>query len=284
LRYDLFDYRFDNHLKPSAFSGSPDTLNHFAKVSPKLGFTYNFSGKTGVYANYSQGFIPPQITEMYTGVKIPSIRPATFYNYEAGGWAEIIKERLSIDASFYQLYGNDEIVSVKLDNGSTENRNAGKTSHKGIEMGVNYKPVKTLSIRFSGAYSEHKFLEFVEKGSNYNGNEMNNAPRWMHNAEFWYRPASVQGLRVGAEWQMIGSYFMDPQNTVKYKGYNVFNLRAGYQLKAFEVWMNLLNTTNNYYSYISSRSGSRYSYQLAEPRNLTVGISYDFSRLVKSRR
>jgi outer membrane receptor protein involved in Fe transport len=60
LRYDYFHYGFDNHLKPSAFSGSPDTVSNFSRVSPKVGFTYNFSNRTGIYANYSEGFVPPR--------------------------------------------------------------------------------------------------------------------------------------------------------------------------------------------------------------------------------
>lgn len=281
LRYDLFTYNFDNHLKPSAFSGSADTVNRFSKFSPKIGFTYNVSTKTGLYANYSQGFVPPQVTEMYTGVKVPDIQPSVFYNYEVGGWMEVVKNKLSIDASAYRLNGTNEIISVKLDDGSTENRNAGKTSHKGIEFGLNASPVKDLTFRISGAYSQHKFIAFVEKGSNYNGNEMNGAPHWMHNAEVWYKPSFAKGLRIGAEWQKIGSYYMDPKNTVKYEGYNVVNLRAGYQYKGFEVWLNVLNATNNYYSYISTKSTS-YSYQLAEPRNFNIGIAYDLGRLIKN--
>jgi outer membrane receptor protein involved in Fe transport len=39
LRYDLFHYTFNNHLTPSAFSGSPDTVNHFNRFSPKIGAT-----------------------------------------------------------------------------------------------------------------------------------------------------------------------------------------------------------------------------------------------------
>lgn len=280
LRYDLFNYNFDNHLKPSAFSGSPDTVNQFKKISPKVGFTYNLSNKTGFYANYSQGFVPPQVTEMYTGVKVPNINPSVFYNYEVGGWMQVIKNKLSVDASLYRLNGTNEIISVKLDDGSTENRNAGKTSHKGIEFGLNAAPVKDVTIRFSGAYSIHKFVEYVEKGNTYTGNEMANAPHWTHNAEVWYKPSLVKGLRIGAEWQKVGSYYMDPKNTAKYEGYNVLNLRAGYQYKAFEVWLNVLNATNNYYTYISTKSTS-YSYQLAEPRNFNVGISYDFGQLIK---
>lgn len=280
LRYDLFNYNFDNHLKPSAFSGSPDMKNRFSRISPKIGFTYNLSSKTGFYANYSQGFVPPQVTEMYTGVKVPNINPSVFYNYEVGGWMEVIKNKLSVDASAYKLDGTNEIISVKLDDGSSENRNAGRTSHKGIEMGMNASPVKDVTVRFSGAYSIHRFVDFVEKGSKYNGNEMNGAPHWMHNAEVWYKPSFLKGFRIGAEWQKIGSYFMDPKNTVKYEGYDVFNLRAGYQFKGVEVWMNVMNAADRYYSYISTKSTS-YSYQLAEPRNFNLGVSYDFGQLIK---
>jgi outer membrane receptor protein involved in Fe transport len=281
LRYDYFHYSFDNHLKPSAYSGSPDTLNHFQRVSPKIGFTYNFSGRTGIYANYSEGFVPPQVTELYTGVKVPNLNPSIFYNYEIGGWAEIIKNKLSVDASLYRLQGTNEIVSVKLDDGSFANQNAGRTLHRGIEAGLNATPASSVTLRVSGAYSKHEFLEYVEKGAKYSGNEMANAPRWTCNAEVWYKPSFAKGLRLGAEWQHVGRYFVDPQNTATYNGYQSLNLRAGYQLKGFDVWVNVLNATNNYYSYITSKSAFGYSYQLAEPRNFNVGVSYDFANLFK---
>jgi iron complex outermembrane receptor protein len=281
LRFDLFHYDFDNNLKPSSFSGSPDMINHFERLSPKIGFTYNFSERNGVYINYSEGFVPPQVSELYTGVKVPNIQPSVFYNYEAGGWAEIIKNILSVDLSAYNLKGTNEIVSVKLDDGSFANQNAGETSHKGLEFGMMATPSKEISFRVSGAYSEHRFVEFIEKGAKYNGNQMNNAPNWMYNSEVWYKPRFVRGFRIGAELQHIGSYYTDPQNTTKYKGYNVLNLRTGYQFKGLEIWMNILNITDNYYSYITTKSSFGYSYQLADPRNFNIGLSYEFSRLLK---
>jgi outer membrane receptor protein involved in Fe transport len=188
LRYDLFRYDFNNHLAPSSFSGSADTLNTFRKWSSKIGFTYNISKTTGFYANYSQGFVPPQLTEMYTGVKVPELKPAVFHNYEIGGWASLIPNRLSVDASIYKLTGTNEVVSVKMDDGSTENRNAGRTIHQGIEFSISAEPVKDLTIRLNGAYSQHKFGSFIEKGNDYSGREMNGAPRWIHNLEAWYKP------------------------------------------------------------------------------------------------
>lgn len=279
LRYDMFRYDFDNDLKPSSFTGSPDTVNHFKRLSPKIGFTYNFSSRLGVYANYSEGFVPPQVTEMYKGVKVPDLSPSVFYNYEIGGWWEVIRNKLIADISLYHLAGTNEIISVRLDDGSTENRNTGKTLHRGIEMGMKANPVKGITIRFSAAYSKHEFVEFIEKGVNYNNNEMNGGPRWLHNAEVWCHPAFIKGVRVGVEWQKQGSYYMDPLNSEKYKGFNVFHVRAGYRLKQFEVWVNAMNVTDSYYSYISTKSTSGYSYTPAEPRHFNVGLSYDFGNL-----
>jgi iron complex outermembrane receptor protein len=276
LRYDLFRYDFDNSLTPSSFSGSPDTVNRFQKLSVKFGGTYSLSASAGFYANYSQGFVPPQVTEMYKGVKVPELKPSMFFNYEIGGWWELIKNKLTADISIYRLEGTNEIISVRMDDGSSQNMNAGKTIHEGIEAGVVATPVKEISLRISGAWSRHRFVEFVEKGTSYNGNEMNGAPRWMHNAEVWYRPRCLNGVRVGVEWQKIGNYYLDALNTAKYDGYDVFHLRAGYKYQAFEFWVNLLNVMDRYYAYTASKSNSGYSYTPADPRNFNLGFSYDF--------
>jgi outer membrane receptor protein involved in Fe transport len=283
VRYDAFHYDFNNHLAPSSFSGSPDTVNHFRRLSPKLGFTYNFSHRTGVYANYSEGFVPPQVTEMYTGVKVPNLDASVFYNLEAGGWAEIIRNKLTVDLSIYRLRGTNEIISVKNDDGSFSNQNAGNTSHKGVEFGLNALPLKNITFRFSGAYSQHKFSSYVEKGIDYSGYEMNGAPAWIYNGEIWYKPACIKGLRLGLEMQHIGSYWTDPKNTTKYSGYDVFHIRIGYQLRGFEWWLNVMNVTNSYYATNVTKGSSGYSYTVADPRNINLGFSYDFGTLFKKK-
>ena len=213
---------------------------------------------------------------------MPQIKPSVFNNYEAGGWVELVKNKLSADISVYKLEGNNEIISVKLDDGTFANRNAGKTSHKGVEFGMTATPAHDLSFRFSGAYSKHVFVEYVERGLKFDGNEMDNAPQWMYNSELWFKPTFLKGLRVGAEWQHVGKYYTDPRNTATYDGFDVLNFRIGYAAKSWEIWMNVLNATNRYYSYITTKSSFGYSYQLAEPRNYNIGISYDIAQLIKN--
>ena len=283
VRYDLFRYDFNNNLPASSFSGAPDAINDFSRISSKIGFTYNFSSRTGVYANYSEGFIPPQVTEMYTGVKVPDLKPSVAHNYEAGGWFEVISKVLTADLSIYRLNSTNEVVSTKLDDGSYANLNAGKTMHEGVELGLHATPLKELTIRWSGAYSRHKFVEYREKGERYDGNEMNGAPRWMFNTEVWYKPEHIKGFRIGAEVQHIGKYFADAKNTSVYDGYSVLNLRAGYEFRSVELWINAMNITDNYYANIVTKSNSGYSYTLADPRNINIGFAYNFGNLFKSK-
>ncbi len=277
LRYDYYHYNFENSLPPSSYTGAPSSKNNFNRFSPKVGATYNYRN-VGVYANYSEGFVPPQISELYTGVKVPYLGPQTFYNYEVGGWFSIIQNTLYADWSWYLLNGRNEIISVKNPDGSTENKNAGKTKHTGIEYGITWKPSSAILARFSAANSKHSYIDYVEKDIPYNGKELPGGPRFIANAEVQYKPVFVKGLKLGAEWQHIGSYFMDNANTKKYGGYDIINIRVAYVIKGIEVWTNIMNATNRYYSTFASKSGNTISYNLGDPREFNVGLAYHFGK------
>lgn len=283
LRYDAFQYYFINNVPNSASVSTASTINSFSRLTPKIGFTYNYKA-IGIYANYSQGYVPPQLTELYSSVKeAPYLLPQTFTNYEVGGWASLLKNKIYLDWSLYRLIGTNEIISVKQPDNSTVNQNAGSTKHIGIEYGITYKPINDLFIRFSGTNAKHTFITNVVKGVDYSGKEMSGAPRFTSNAEIMYKPSSIKGFRIGAEWQHQGSYFMDDLDKYKYGGFDVLNLRAGYQIKRFEIWINALNATNVYYSTFASKNAttggsSSYSYSLGDPREITIGLAYRFGK------
>ncbi|KAI9449425.1 hypothetical protein F5148DRAFT_1291549 [Russula earlei] len=240
IRYDFYHYNFVNYLPASASTGAPSTANDFNRVTPKIGITYNYK-QAGFYMNYSQGYVPPQVTELFNSVKVPYLLPQTFFNYEAGGWLSLLQSQLYIDYSVYLLKGTNEIISVRQDDGSYQNQNAGKTKHQGIEYGITYKPTSEWMIRYSGSNAKHRFVYDVEKGTNgqvdYSGHEMAAAPHFFSNAEVVYKPSYIKGLRVGIEWQHQGSYFLDNANSGKYPGFDVFNTRAGYTITHWELWV-----------------------------------------------
>lgn len=277
LRYDRLDFAFDNHLEPGAYSGAPDEKDGFRSLSPKLGLTYDFGRSIGLYANYSVGFTPPQITELYRGVQVPNLEPSDYMSYEAGGWISFAQARGYLDLSIYQLDGKNEIVSVRLPDGSYENQNAGRTLHRGIEYTLRYAPVESLSFRFSGTNARHTYLEYVERGTDYSSNEMATAPRFISNAELSYKPGFAKGLRLSLEWLHLGEYYMDAANTEKYGGYNLLNARAGYTFRGFELWTNLLNLTNELYATTADKYVYGKSYRQGNPRTAHIGIGYSFA-------
>lgn len=277
-RYDYFVYDYKNSLDSNAFSGVADNVTTFGKFTPKVGVNYNPLKFFGMYANYGQGYTPPQVSELYRGVKVPNLRPAYYNNYEIGSWFTLLKNKAKIELTFYQMDGVDEIISVRLDNNAIEKRNAGMTMHRGIEYTVNYKIIKGLLFRFSGTNAIHEFTDYVEEGTDYAGKEMALAPKFYFNTQLTYKPAFIKGFRVSAEWQHVDKYFMENLNTKTYDGYDVFNIRLGYKWKMIEGWMNILNVSDALYATTASASKWGESYSSGTPRHFMFGVAYKFSK------
>ena len=281
-RFDRFTYNFKNNLSATASSGAPSTTNNFDRFTPKLGFTYNINN-VGFYANYSEGYVPPQITELYNSTTVPYLLPQTFANYEIGGWLSFIKNKLYAEWSLYLLNGTNEIISVKQADNTNANQNAGSTRHYGLEYSIKYKPSNQLQVNIGATNAKHYFVQNVVKGIDYSGKTMNAAPSFTSNAELIYKPDFIKGFRISAEWNHQSSYFMDDLNNFKYKGFDVINLRTGYQIKKVALWLNVLNLLNEYYSpwatkVATTNGNASYSYYLGDPREFTFGVSYKFGK------
>lgn len=267
MRYDNFEYLFNNLLP----IGTPSANNNFTQFTPKLGLTYN-QRKWGGYVNYSKGFVPPQITEIYNAIRVPYLLPQNFSNIEIGSWYQ--SKKLSAEISIYSLQGKNEIISVRQTDGVNLNQNSGATSHIGIEYQVRYQLAPSMDISIAGSNTKHTYLNTSIKGVDVSGKEMNAAPNLFNNVSFNWKPTKL--LRSSLEWIHQSAYYMDETNTTRYPGFNLLNARFGLQLKKSEIWLNVLNLTNTYYSTMATKNfsvkgSSAYSYYLGEPRAITIG-------------
>ena len=278
LRFDQFIYAFDNNLGANAYTSVLDGENLFSRMTPKIGATYDFKKNRGMYANYSQGFVPPQVGQLYRGNEIPTLKPVYYTNVEAGGWMSLIKNKARLEVSLFKMDGLNEIISVLQNDGSTLRQNAGKTTHQGVEYGLTYLVHKDLNIRMSGTNTLHEFVDYDESGVDLSGNKMGQSPAWVANAQVTYKPSFVKGLRMSLEWQHIDRYYMDQQNTKEYKGHNIFNIRLGYEWKSFEIWTNVINSTDELYATVSRSSKWGDSYSLGKPRSFNIGLAYKFKK------
>jgi outer membrane receptor protein involved in Fe transport len=142
-RYDWIGYDFDNKLIPSKVTGAPDEKRSFHKASPQLGFVWNISPELDLYSNWSQGFVPPEVSSLYgANLVTPNLKEATFNNIDAGLRFKVLDDRLDGEITLYRLQGKDEVLSYTKPDNTREPRNAGKTLHQGIEIGGTWNIIR----------------------------------------------------------------------------------------------------------------------------------------------
>ncbi len=271
LRYDHFEYQYNNALN----SGTPSSNNVFTNWSPKIGFTYN-KQYVGAYLNYSQGFVPPQITEIYNAIRVPYLLPQSFVNYEIGGWLRF--KKIQAEISIYQLNGTNEIVSVRQPDGVNLNQNTGATTHYGIEYKFVYPMNELIELTLNATNAIHEYRNTILKGVDISGKRMSAAPAFWGNTQIQFN--WTKQFNSSFEWQHQSSYFMDEINQTKYPGFDLLNFRTNYAIRKHSFWLHILNATNTYYSTMATRNFSvkgnaAYSYYIGEPRSIVIGWKYD---------
>ena len=285
-RYDVMDLDYINNINKT--NGNIT----YERFTPKVGVTYDIGNGRGMYANYSQGFSPPSLTAIFR--PRPNTTPVQFYtnlnsayfnNYEIGGWASIIKNKVMIDVALYQMDGKNELLNIRQADNSFDYQSAGKTLHRGIEFGITAKPNEQYWFRFGGTNALHRFEDFeisknpADKLKNLGGFEMPSSPRWSWNTEFTYYPKWVKNLRTSLEWQYLSSWYQNQINTIKYEGYNLINFRIGYKWKSIELYSNILNLTDELYANSASRGNNptdRSTFNPGAPRTYVFGLQYNF--------
>lgn len=291
MRHDIMDLSYNNYLNNS--NGN----QKYERTTFKGGLNFIINKNVGYYINYSEGFTPPGVTSIFrlkpgtggnTGIPADfyyNLKPALFRNYEIGGYANLITNKLTIDYAFYLLNGKNELLNIRQADNSFDYQSAGQTRHKGVEFSLNYNHSKQLQFRIGGTTAQHTFVKFdvsakpTDALKNLDGFEMPSAPKWSGNSEITYRPNWFPNFRIALECQYVSSFFQNQINTVKYEGYTVFNSRLGYKWRNVEVFTNILNATDKLYAYNVTQANTTNApatYTVAAPRTFMFGFQYCF--------
>ncbi|WP_010182041.1 TonB-dependent receptor [Aquimarina agarilytica] len=286
LRYDYFEYDFNN--RKIGVDELEDRKDDWDNLAPKIGVNYNLSNSVGFYANYSQGFTPPQSSTLYRGRdENEGIKPSQYDNYEVGGYSHF-SNKIRLDLSLYVLKGKNTLISVRNEGGDTPftNTNAGETTSYGIEYGISYKPIKEIELTHNGTYAKHEYDEFVFRGDDFSDTHRETAPNLIGTSKIKIIPGN--GLNMTFEHELIGDYATSLEgqakdtdgnpNTTTYAGHNIFNFLTSYQYKKVEVWMHVLNVFDRLYANRVSynRFRNENSFTAANPRAFHIGIKYNF--------
>ncbi|MDA0339194.1 MAG: TonB-dependent receptor, partial [Proteobacteria bacterium] len=257
VRFDYARYDYTNDLTtvldPTALHNRPADQNQsFDSFSPKAGLTYNVTDNLNAFFSYKRGFRIPTASQLYRpgrstlSTELQPVKADSFEVGARGAW-----ERIQFEISLYTMKINDDIlVFTNDDTGVRDIRNSGDTRHKGIEIG--FAADITDTVAFSGAYARnsHEFIEWAPvSGADLSGNKINRAPKDIGNARVTWRPEFLNGGRFEIEYQHLGGYFLDDNNTRTYGGHDLLNLSANMFISdGIEVFLRVHNVTNTRYS------------------------------------
>jgi outer membrane receptor protein involved in Fe transport len=299
LRYDDLRYDFDNRLDvstvtaaapPGASGGTtrvygqaPDTEVRFDRLSPKLGATYALSSDTHVFASYNQGFRAPSEGQLFRPSSATTTAAAEALARSALG-LEPIKARqleagvrglvagVSYDLAVYDLEKRDDIVTARdLATNFTQTVNAGKTRHRGVELGLKAPLGRRFRLDVASSYAEHRYVDWVTGQGDFSGHEMESAPRVLINTRLTWTPSDRGRLQL--EWTQVGSYWLDAQNTAEYQGHALLNLRGNWEVaRHVAFYASLYNLGDERYADSASISSSTPVFSPGLPRTLTLGV------------
>ncbi len=282
LRLDYIAYDYSNQLgieTNGAHRRPESTTVEFDHLSPKLGATYAFSDTLNGYANYRNTFRAPSQSQLFRqghAVNTVDLKPVKADNFEVGLRGK--NSRHNYEVSVYHMTKKDDILSFRnTTDGTRETQNAGKTLHQGIEIGFGSTLTETIKLDISHSYAKHTYEQWSPKtGIDFSGNEMASAPRNISDVRLNWHARVLNGGRIELNWEHLGSYWLDAENTHQYEGHDLYHLRANYYLnKQLELFGRIHNLTDERYATGASFSqfnGEEFAPGL--PRTLYAGVSY----------
>ncbi len=285
LRLDLMRYDYRSELEPldsGRWRRPPSAERSYRHLSPKLGATYDF-GRTAIYGNYTHGFRVPSEGQLFrqgSAANTLDLEPVTVDSYELGARGQL-GDRAGYSIAFYDMRVTNDILGYTLPDGTPETQNAGGTEHRGIEAGLNL--ILARDLRFDGAYSRarHRYVRWSPRPEvDYAGREMESAPRTILNGRVTYTPAALPNGYFAFEWNRIGSYWMDPENSHSYGGHDLFNLSATLPLPhGIAVVTRVANLANVRYAETASFTQARgEEFAPGMPRTFYLGLQYGWQR------
>jgi len=280
VRFDTNRYDYTNNLADGQYAASSysransDNDPSYSHLSPKLDMTYQFNEQQMAYVRYANGFRIPQASTLYslkTNNINFSIDEEATDTYEVG--YKFVTDRHEFASAIYLLTIDDSIIQRKNSGGDTYYENGGKTIHKGIELSLTSKLSDEFTSKIAYSYSKSEF----DNDEQYADNEQAEAPNNVANVRLIYSPKSLDGFTSMLEGTHVGSSWLDDENTTRYAGYDVANIKLGYEVNdKFNVFAKVMNITDRIYA--ESASINIYDqterYTPGAPRQVFVGFDY----------
>jgi outer membrane receptor protein involved in Fe transport len=269
LRYDHIRYDYQSQLpelQTGAHRRPADTRVAYDQLSPKLGVAYDF-GAAALFGSYRQSFRAPSEGQLFrqgSAQNTVGLQPIRAHSLEAG--ARAVAGTFDVELTAYNMRVFDDVLTFVTPANQREAVNAGETRHRGVEIAAGWQPAEAMRFDVAWSHAQHAYESWQPRADvDYSGNEIAIAPRSLLSLRARYAPALLRGGALNAEYRRIGSYWEDPENTSRYDGHALVNLRARVPVRhGLDVLLRVSNLLDRRYA-------EQATFTLFEQERLTPG-------------
>ncbi|KAA5532896.1 TonB-dependent siderophore receptor [Paenimyroides baculatum] len=271
-------------LRADHFTGQPtaystDKLKERTTFSPKFGVVYQpIQDKLSVFANFMNGFqyldaAAIDVTDEdgnIVGRELRYFEPEQANQWEVGTKASLIKDRLSVTASYYDIKVKNKVMGNGID--ATQ---AGEVESKGFEVSVLGSPINGLNIIVGYSHNDNKVINDAAD-SGYLGLRTEEAgPENLFNfwANYTVQQGALKNFGLGFGANSASKLLTLNRSTIgtfALPGYTVFNAALSYNAEKYSAVLKVDNLTNEKYFIGWSTINPQFA------RSISLGLNYKF--------
>lgn len=201
----------------------------YEALNPKLGALWQVTNDVQVYGNLSRSFEPPSFGELgtFAGQFPTDIDAQSAWTAELGTRGSC--RDAAWELTFYHAWVEDELLAYDIGGGQQRTVNADKTTHLGIEAGLDVTVLRDVVTKGDGVvlrqvYTWGRFR--FDGDADYGDNQLPGMPEHVYRVELlWTWDAWFLGPNL--EWQ--SGFPVDFANTTDNDSYTLIGARAGYR-------------------------------------------------------
>jgi iron complex outermembrane recepter protein len=260
-RMDLLTYRFTDLIGDGSFS------EHYARFSPSAGLSYEPLPLITLHLEATMGFEPPAITELRGADAL--LEPIEAIHIE-GGLRFMPDDRITATVTGYRMDLRNDIIPY-TEGFQTKYRNAERSRHTGLEIGLHLQPVRTVRMDIAYTLSYFRFVGDEE----HDGNAIPGIPPHRLGGQLVFElPA---GFTVGGRMEWNDAMYLDDANGDRQAAYVLASLFGRWQHRMIAVRFSVENVFDRKYaSYVRINESNRRYFEPGDGRGFFVGIELSY--------
>lgn len=267
-----------------------NTSRYGSEFSPDLGAVYAPMDRTNIKLHYGRAFRPPTFNDLFwPGFGNAKLSPEKGVSYEITLDHALKDNQVQFTAGLFRWEVKDKIQWIPDANGNWQPQNVNEQNTWGGEVGIQWNPIKDLSLVLGYTYLDSKQKNRELKDALFNTTEIverKAAAVPQHQARLsigyltcWKTRLNLTGRYVGERVFYYDDYSAFPkvrQLEKTFGSYYTLDLKVSHPFsKNWTGTLSLLNLTDGSYTEQPGTSFSDQGYP-APGRSITVGVVYSF--------